>query len=168
MEKRVRDFKVWIRNHKKELIIAGVSITAVLAAIVVIRHRNELEALWKVCKGKIAKDNVRQVSTLAKNPARASIPATASCTASVKNPIQEVVRVIPTEVSVPTQSLTTEAVPIARATPAMPFEVNSHFRHLPSGQNPSAMKIAQAMEQGIELPPRCTLVDSYVKYASAS
>lgn len=46
MEKEKMTFANWIKRHKKELIIAGLSITAIIALIIGIKNRKALEQAW--------------------------------------------------------------------------------------------------------------------------
>lgn len=164
MEERICEFKAWISRHKKELIATGIGVATLLLVITGLHHRDELEACWKMCKARIAKRKALKVPVQASR----SIPAGTHNVAPARIPVMDVPHPVSVEIVVPAACCSAEEVgPIAKALPIEPFGVNSHFRHLPNGQNPSALKIAQAVEQGIELPPGCTLVDSYVKYASA-
>ena len=46
MEKDKKTFLDWIKKHKKELIIAGVSIAAIIAVIMGIKNREALGEAW--------------------------------------------------------------------------------------------------------------------------
>ena len=46
MEKDKKTFLDWIKKHKKELIIAGVSVAAIIAVIIGIRNRKALGEAW--------------------------------------------------------------------------------------------------------------------------
>ncbi len=46
MEKEKKTFVDWIKEHKKELIIAGVSIATIIAVIVGIKNHKALEEAW--------------------------------------------------------------------------------------------------------------------------
>lgn len=50
-----KSFTTWVKAHKRELIIAGVSTTAVIALIIVIRNRYEIAELWKQLQSTIGK-----------------------------------------------------------------------------------------------------------------
>ncbi len=41
-----KEFENWVKNHKKELIIAGVGIGFVIATIAAIKNKDTLEALF--------------------------------------------------------------------------------------------------------------------------
>lgn len=46
MEKEKKTFAQWVKEHKKELIIAGVSIAAIIAVIIGIKNHKALEEAW--------------------------------------------------------------------------------------------------------------------------
>lgn len=46
MEKEKRIFVAWVKEHEKELIIAGVSITTIIAIIIGIKNHKALEEAW--------------------------------------------------------------------------------------------------------------------------
>ena len=46
MEKEKKTFVDWVKEHKKELIIAGVSIAAIIAVIIGIKNHKALEEAW--------------------------------------------------------------------------------------------------------------------------
>lgn len=46
MEKEKKVFVDWVKEHKKELIIAGVSIAAIIAVIIGIKNHAALEEAW--------------------------------------------------------------------------------------------------------------------------
>lgn len=46
MENEKKTFVDWIKEHKKELIIAGVSIAAIIAVIIGIKNHKALEEVW--------------------------------------------------------------------------------------------------------------------------
>ena len=46
MEKEKKTFVQWVRERKKELIIAGVSIAAIIAVIIGIKNHKALEEAW--------------------------------------------------------------------------------------------------------------------------
>lgn len=46
MENEKKTFVDWIKAHKKELIIAGVSIVAIIAAVIGIKNHKDLEKAW--------------------------------------------------------------------------------------------------------------------------
>lgn len=46
MEKEKKTFVQWVKEHKKELIIEGVSIAAIIAVIIGIKNHEALEEAW--------------------------------------------------------------------------------------------------------------------------
>lgn len=46
MEKEKKTFVDWIKEHKKELVIAGVSIAAIIAVVIGIKNHKDLEKAW--------------------------------------------------------------------------------------------------------------------------
>ncbi|SDB28869.1 hypothetical protein SAMN02910317_01411 [Ruminococcaceae bacterium FB2012] len=58
----------------------------------------------------------------------------------------------------------TKAIPVNKIiNNGLPFEVEGYIRNLPEGWHPSAEKIAQAADLGIELGEHQTLVNSFMK-----
>ena len=55
MEKQKKTCITWIKEHKKELIIAGVSVGAIALAILGMKNQKELEEAWKSLKKLIEK-----------------------------------------------------------------------------------------------------------------
>ncbi len=55
MEKEKKTLVDWVKNHKRELIIAGVSITAIIAVIIGIENHKALEEAWKSLSRLVAK-----------------------------------------------------------------------------------------------------------------
>lgn len=53
MEEKKKSFKAWVIAHKKQLILAGISISVVLGIILGIKNKDSLEKLWAVLKSKI-------------------------------------------------------------------------------------------------------------------
>lgn len=46
MEKEKKSLVNWIKEHKTQLIIAGVSITAIIAVILGLKNREAIEEAW--------------------------------------------------------------------------------------------------------------------------
>ena len=53
-----RKFIAWIRAHKKQLIIAGVSITTLIAIVVGIKNKSEIIKLWSALQEKIKRGDI--------------------------------------------------------------------------------------------------------------
>ena len=138
MEEQKNGFIEWIKTHKKELLIAGVSITAIIAAVLVYQNRESIAALWDTMK----KTSVSELPVVTKASKVNLVTPTAV------NTVEAVIE--PTE-------------KIVRSLPQGPFEVTDHIRNLPEGWCASAGKIATAAEHGYELLPGQTWVERYVK-----
>lgn len=138
MEEQKNGFIEWIKTHKKELLIAGVSITAIIAAVLVYQNRESIAALWDTMK-KTSVSELPVVTTASK---------VNLVTPTAVNTVEAVIE--PTE-------------KIVRSLPQGPFEVTDHIRNLPEGWCASAGKIATAAEHGYELLPGQTWVERYVK-----
>lgn len=48
-----RTFKEWVKAHKREIILAGVSITAVIGILAAIKNKNTLLAMWQSLEKKL-------------------------------------------------------------------------------------------------------------------
>lgn len=48
-----KGFIAWIKAHKKQLILAGISITTVIAIVVGIKNKSEIIKLWNALREKI-------------------------------------------------------------------------------------------------------------------
>lgn len=140
--KEKRSLIRWIKAHKRELVIAGVSIAAVIGVVLLIRNQAALKAYWEALLRAIGK------------PGQSSVKA-----------VEKVVK------TTETARKTTETVGKAAQTAAkathtaelIPFDVAKHVRNLPEGWHASPGKIATALENGIELLDGQTWVDSYWK-----
>lgn len=135
METERRSFIMWVKVHKKELIIAGVSVAAIVAIILSCKNRKELLTLWSAIEGKIKKVPQHQVQVM-------TTPAADIFKAEPSSVIPELIPCVISEI---------------------PQEIKSHIRNLPEGWNASAEKVATAAENGYSLLPGQTWVDSYTK-----
>lgn len=136
-----KSFIDWVKAHKKELIIAGVSTTAMIVLVLCYRNRKQIMALWATLQGAIAK--TPEVAPVASDV--------------VEKVVEEVAPVV--EVVEPVKLIVVDASNIDQ----LPFEVSKHIRNLPEGWHPSAEKIATAAENGIHLLPNQTWVTDYMK-----
>lgn len=139
MNEEKKDFIAWVKDHKKELIIAGVSVATIIAIILGVKNKN---VLLKLCS------NLR--ASVMKAPA----------------PVRQLTDVAP--VTPPVPIIEHEKIPVVEATEVMrriqyPFDVSEHIRNLPPGWNASAEKMAEAEMLGITLLPGQTIVDGYTK-----
>ena len=129
----------WIKEHKKELIIAGISIATLVLIVLGIKNRETLAALW---------DSLREV---AKEP-----------TAKIAGPVIKVATEIPQD------SAQEVIVVMTSNSDTLPFEVSRHIRNLPEGWHASPEKIAEALKNNIILMEGQTWVDSYMKGGAAA
>lgn len=44
---------VWVKTHKKQLVLAGISISAIIGVILGLKNKDSINALWKQLKKKI-------------------------------------------------------------------------------------------------------------------
>ena len=124
----------WIKGHKKQLIIAGISIGTLILIIRGIRNRAAIKAVWDSLKGVV------------KHP-----------TAKAAEEVAKVVTDIP---PAPASEIVTAVVSNSET---LPFEVSRHIRNLPDGWHASPEKVAEALKNSIILMDGQTWVDSYVK-----
>ena len=129
----------WIKNHKKALIITGISVAALIAVVLGIKHKDALQEVWASLRKAVAKP----VSLVIKQTSVTSVVTTVA-------PMVE-------EAS---------ATAICNAD-SLPFEVSRHIRNLSGGKHASAEKIAAAMEQHIILQESQTWVEAYMKETAA-
>ena len=53
-----KGFITWIKAHKKQLILAGISITTVIAIVVGIKNKSEIIKLWNALQEKIKRGEI--------------------------------------------------------------------------------------------------------------
>ena len=145
MEEQKNGFIQWVKANKKELIIAGVSIAAIIGIIVGIKNKDKIMALWESLRKSVENSPVK-------------VP-TASCEV-VENIAHEPAQVV--EVVSATEII---KFPSNHKTQG-PFDVCDHSRNLPDGWHASAKKITTAAEYGYNLKPGQTWVDTYTKGVS--
>lgn len=124
----------WIKEHKKQLIIAGISIGTLILIILGIKNRAAIKAVWDSLKGAVKHPSAE----LAK----------------------EVIKVVSEIPPVPASEIVTA---VASNSETLPFEVSRHIRNLPDGWHASPEKIAEALRNNIILMDGQTWVDSYMK-----
>ena len=142
MEEQKKGFLDWVKKHRTELIIAGISATALIGIIICMKNRDSIEALWKSLIGAIEKS-----PTEAPKISQTTIEKIAQSSVTVTDVIN------PTEIVVTNTTRTFQD----------PFEVSNHIRNLHEGWRASAKKITEAEAMGIILLPGQTLVDTYMK-----
>jgi len=147
MEAQKKGFLAWIKKHRKELIIAGISATALIGIIVYIKNRDSIEVLWKSLIGSIEKS-----PTEAPKISQTTIDKIAQSSVTV------------------TEAINTCKIPVTNSeiTYQNPFEVSDHIRNLHEGWRASAKKITEAESMGIILQEGQTLVDAYIKGSVAA
>lgn len=132
-ENHEHGFNAWVKKHKKGILIAGGTIVAIGAGWMVYRNWDSINGIFKTIKPE---------PVVIKNP-QASVKAA-----------MPVVDVVPEG---PTQAVT------KIINNGEPFGVCGHPRNLSDGRNASAEKIAQALENGIELREHQTWIENYLK-----
>ena len=135
MEEKKKTIIDWIKAHKKQLILAGVSITVILGVIIGINNQKELEKAFKSLKDLVEKTPIPVVND---------------------KKVVSVVNSVNTSETLMEKAKDTSA-PIRRA----PHGVSGHPRNLPDGWKASAKKLKNAVENGIILTDGQTWVDSY-------
>lgn len=132
----------WIKEHKKELLIAGISIGALILIVLGIKNKDEIMALW---------------NTLRKVPKQPTVNVT------------ETVRKVTTEYPIePVQPVQDVFDAVSSKSDSLPFEVSRHIRNLPEGWHASPEKIAEALENNIILMDGQTWVERYMKGEAAA
>ena len=128
----------WVKVHKKELIITGVSSTAIIAIIFCYRNKKYLTTLWTTLQATIAK-----------------IPESEPVVA------EEIIEAPETIVVViePMKLIVVDSSNIDQIS----FGVSKHIRNLPKGWKPSSVKVETAAEKGIHLLQNQTWVADYMK-----
>lgn len=124
----------WIKEHKKELIFAGISIGTLILIILGIKNKAEIKALWDALRKVVKQPTAKVTETVTK--VAVEIP---------QDPIKEVVTAV------------------ASNSDTIPFEVSRHIRNLPDGWHASPEKVAEALKNNIILMDGQTWVDSYMK-----
>jgi len=147
MEEQKKGFLAWVKKHRKELIIAGISATALIGIIICMKNRDSIEALWKSLIGTIDKS-----PTEATKISQTTIEKIAQSSVTVTDAIN------PTKIPVINSEITYQNS----------FEVSDHIRNLHEGWRASAKKITEAESMGIILQEVQTLVDAYKKGSVAA
>ena len=134
MEDQKKGFIQWVKAHKKELVIAGISIASIIAIIIVIKNKDSIVALWKSLRKSIDRPPVKSV---ANSHESVSLAETVSEAQIIQFPVGRNIQ--------------------------STFDVSDHIRNLPNGCHASAEKIATAAEHGFKLKSGQTWVDGYTK-----
>lgn len=64
MEKEKTDFLGWVKQHKKQLILAGISISVVIGIILGARNKDVLEELWAILKKSAKSESQPEFKTI--------------------------------------------------------------------------------------------------------
>lgn len=123
----------WIKEHKRELAIAGFSIAALILLVLGIKNRETLKAIWDSLRSSVTQPTTRA---------------------------EEIVTNVNVEIVPPPQVIVSSPQPVSDS---FPFEVSSHVRNLPEGWHASPEKIASALENDFVLEDGQTWVESYMK-----
>lgn len=138
MEER-KNLIQWIKTHKKQLIVAGISIGTLILIVYAIKNKASIKS--------IAESLISLVKTpIVLKPNETVATATKTVSASTSEIVS---------------SVTSESEVI-------PFAVSMHIRNLPDGCHASPEKIAEALMNGIDLADGQTLVTGYMKGVCAA
>lgn len=55
MEENRKGFIVWIKTHKKQLLIAGISVTAIIGIILGLKNKEAIKELWETLENSLSK-----------------------------------------------------------------------------------------------------------------
>lgn len=124
----------WIKEHKKELILAGISVGTLILLILGIQNREKLISVWDSFKG-----TIQPLSLQSKDTA------------------------ITSSMEVSTEQILKYAGAVDSCPERTPFRVCGHIRNLPDGCHASSQKIESALKYNIVLLDGQTWVDSYLK-----
>ena len=123
----------WIKKHKNELAIVGISITTLITLVLGIKNKEMIRSLWNSLQV-----NINQPSVIVPK----KMPDAA--------------------MQIKSESIQIDVPAVAKAN-SLPYEVSQHIRNLHAGQHASPGKIASAMEKDIILMDGQTWVKSYMK-----
>ena len=140
MEDQKKGFIEWIKAHKKQLTIAGISTLAAIGIILGIKNKDAIIEFWE---------------SLQKSISKAPVELPKSSSSTPKTPKARTTMI---------ESLTeTKEIDRSYTLSTNPFNVKGHLRNLLEGWHASLEKVAEAELFGIDLLPNQTLVDSYMK-----
>lgn len=140
MEDKKTDFLTWIKTNKKKLIIAGISVTAIIAVILGIKNKDALMEIWDSLKESIAKSPI--------NISEKRV--------SVAEVVPDAILVVD---SAATRSYTSHT---------SLFDVTGHIRTLSEGRHHSKAKAVEAATAGMDLQANQTWVNPYTKGGAAA
>ena len=137
----------WVKAHKKELIIGGVSASFLISIILVIRNKGSIVVIRDSLNNNIEKIPIKVPEALQ------AVPDKIIHT-----------KAMVTDIIQPTETIIISSTNAIQDT----FEVSDHIRNLHEGWYASAEKIAIAAEHGYDLKPGQTWVDMYTKRTVAA
>ena len=140
MEERVSLIR-WIKENKKELMYAGLSVAALILLVLGIKHRDAIKAVWESLTNALKGP---PVSTTNQAPVRMADIATTTTAGISPEPIQVAMNTVSNS-------------------DCFPFEVRGHIRNLPNGWHASPGKLQEALVNDIVLSDGQTWVGSYLK-----
>lgn len=143
----MRNFKLWVKEHIKELIALGICITTLIAIIKHSKNNGSIDSLWN------------SLDRLVGNEPNESQNVT-------NKTIEDLVQTLGSESVV--SNIEKEPFFNSVLTNHDPIEVSNHIRNLPEGWNASPLKIETAQDYGFNLEQGQTWVDSYTKYDPAA
>ena len=146
----------WIKAHKKELIIAGLSIGTLIAVVLGIKNRETITEVWVSLRRALEKPAQKTIKVLHETK------TTEAVMVSPTVPITEKATTMST-------SLLGNAVEkIERRGNTIPYRVSRHIRTLSQGRHPSPEKVEAALKMNIVLQDGQTWVEAYMKGMAAA
>lgn len=124
----------WNKEHKKELIIAGISSGTLVLIILGIKNQDTIKAVWTSLQKAVKHSKVNVTEAVTK-----------------------------VTVGIPQETINEVVTAMASNSNSIPFEVSRHIRNLPYGWHASPEKAAEALKNNIILMDGQTWVDSYMK-----
>ena len=55
MEENKKGFIAWVKAHKKQLLIAGISVTAIICIIIGLKNKEAIKELWEALESSLSK-----------------------------------------------------------------------------------------------------------------
>ena len=167
MKKQRKSVIRWIKEHKKELIIAGVSIATIIAVVLAIKHRGELKKQFEALKAAVSALSNKRIKVVETEAEVCKAAERTAKTLKVVEPPAKAFKTVERPLDV-LKVAETSAYPTSAKRTYSPCMVELHTRKLPAGHHASAKKLAEAEELGIILETGYTIVDSYSKGAAAA
>lgn len=133
--KEHKGFIQWVKEHKKELLIAGGSMGILALIIWWAKHQDETKVLWNTLILRFSEEKGSE----------------AVSQDTMEHPSELI------------QSVNKDINDTSLQSDSVPFEVSLHIRNLPEGWHASQEKIEKALENNIILQDGQTWVDSYKK-----